>query len=71
MSRRDLILAQGSAWSYGLVGLLFLAFLLGGSWFALHGGQHLLTVLRRGHAYRARLRAARHRRPYTVRSTTR
>lgn len=69
MSRVELVEAQGSAWSYLLVVVLFFALPVASCWFALYGGQHLLTVLRRGHAYRARLRAARHRRPYTVRST--
>lgn len=55
--------AQGSAWSYLLVGLCFFAVIVGGGWYAAHGGPALLKVWRRGADYRARLRAARHAAP--------
>lgn len=71
MSHVETFEAQGSAWSYSLIGLAFVLLVVGTSWFALHGGPYLLTVWRRGRAYRARLRAARHRRPLLVRSTVR
>lgn len=63
MSDRDLYLTGGgSTWGYGLGALLFVLAVIAWCWCALHGGSYLLTVWRRGRAYRRRLRAARHRR---------
>lgn len=63
MSTRDLTLADGSSLTYGLSALLFALLLIAWCWFGLHGGPYLLTVWRRGRAYRRRMRAAQHRRP--------
>lgn len=63
MSQVELLEAQGSAWSYLLVALFFFLLLIGGGWYAVHGGPTLLKVWRRGAAYRARMRAARHAAP--------
>lgn len=61
MSHTEQIEAAGSAWSYLLVAVLFFAGPLAFTWLGMHGGQHLLIVLRRGHEYRQRIRRARHR----------
>lgn len=62
MSDRDLYLSSGNPWTYGLSALLFCLAVVALCWVALHGGPYLLTVLRRGRAYRRQMRNARHRR---------
>lgn len=60
MSRVELLEAQGSAWSYLLVAVLFFAVPLALAWLSVHQGALLLEIYRRGRTYRRRLRNARH-----------
>lgn len=60
MSRVEVLEAQGSAWSYLLVAVLFFALPLALAWLAVHQGPLLLAIYRRGRAYRRQLRKARH-----------
>lgn len=61
MSHVELIEAQGNPLLYALAWAAFFALLFAAAWFALHGGQYVLLVWRRGRAYRRQLRRAKHR----------
>lgn len=64
MSRVELLEANGPWWS-PFLGVLLIGLFIASVWALIHAP----LIWRRGHAYRARLRAARHRRPSLVRST--
>jgi hypothetical protein len=72
MSDRDLYLSSGPGLLGTVAGVLMVIGCCAALWALLHHrlvSSHLLTVWRRGRAYRARIRAARHvRRPSLVRS---